>query len=458
MTRALADRDMGAVLRLYRRWTGASQSDVSAATGLAQPHVSALEQRRRKVTALEVFERIADGLDIPRGRLGLAERVSGGTAGDLRVAAGQQEWLGLRRGLAGQRPELTQVVSRLYPESVRLGGTGILAPAGWRLPTPIDLASVRLEWREDVPAPRVAGGEAETRPLRPLSRADRRYSRLSRAVKDLDRPRLFDNRLCYRLLGVHDGLSLSLGPMCYFDMIDVGEALALEAARAAVDPTGRLHSEQVTWDRLPFRRLLRDPFDLAAYPLMLSISTLTVRRSEAGATFYLLRRDPAKVAIAGGMLSVVPTGVFQPASVLPTPRSPDFDLWRNVMREYSEELLGNPEHDGDGAPVDYERDEPFRTLDAGRRAGDVRVSCLGVGVDALNYVGDVLTVAVFEAGFFDRVFDGLVDQNDEGDVAEAFALDERTVRELLAGGTLAPSGAACLHLAWHHWVAGMLGE
>src|SRR5215470_13862909 len=130
------------------------------------------------------------------------------------------------------------------------------------------------------------------------------------------------------------------------------------------------------------------------------------------------------------MLSVFPTGVFQPASVLTPPHSPDFDLWRNVMREYSEEYLGNPEHDGDGPPIDYENEEPFRSLDAARRAGKIRVFCLGVGIDALNYVGDVLTAAVFD-----------------GDV---FAFDLPTIDRLLSKEPLAPSGAACLRLAWDH--------
>jgi hypothetical protein len=83
----------------------------------------------------------------------------------------------------------------------------------------------------------------------------------------------------------------------------------------------------------------------------------------------MLRRSSAKVAIAGAMLSVFPTGVFQPASIIPPPGSPDFDLWRNVMREYSEEYLGNPEHEGDGSPIDYENDEPFRSLEEARGAG-----------------------------------------------------------------------------------------
>jgi hypothetical protein len=346
---------------------------------------------------------------------------------------------------------------------VLVGSTGILMPESWRLREPVDLASVKLAWQDDAPPPVVNGGEAETLAVRPLFKPDRRYSRYHRAMRDLDRPRLFENRLCYRLLDVDPGaavtgqvtINLTLGGMCYFDMIDVGEALAHEAALAAIDQQGRVRPDQVSWQRLPFRRLIRDPFALSQYPLMISVSTLTVRKSAAGATFYLLRRNPKKVAIAGGMLSVFPTGVFQPASVVPAPESPDFNLWRNVMREYSEEYLGNPEHDGDGQPIDYANTEPFRSLDAARRDGKIRISCLGIGIDALNYVGDVLTVAVFDADVFDDIFDGMVTENDEGNLAsdqdtQGFSFNEQTIERLLTTEPFAPSGAACLYLALKH--------
>src|SRR5215213_5831156 len=75
MRAALSQRDMGAVIRIFRRWTGASQTDISVLTGVPQPDVSDLERETRHVTALEVFERIADGLSIPRVLLGLAEEV-----------------------------------------------------------------------------------------------------------------------------------------------------------------------------------------------------------------------------------------------------------------------------------------------------------------------------------------------------------------------------------------------
>jgi hypothetical protein len=74
MRAALAERDMGAVIRIFRRWTGASQTDISVLTSVPQPDVSDLERGVRRVAAMEMFERFADGLGIPRSLLGLAER------------------------------------------------------------------------------------------------------------------------------------------------------------------------------------------------------------------------------------------------------------------------------------------------------------------------------------------------------------------------------------------------
>jgi transcriptional regulator with XRE-family HTH domain len=383
---------------------------------------------------------------------------------DARVARSQQDWLRTRRLLNEHRHELTQLAQQLYPVAVRLGQTGFLSPPEWRLNRPIDLRAIELAWESAAPIPVITGEHQETRAVRPLLSSERRYDRYHTAMRDLDRPRLFENRLSHRLLGVDwaqggGGGRLTFGHMRYFDMIDIGEALAHEFALAAIDADGTIAKERPSWKALPFRRSMRDPFNLSAYPLLLSISTLTIRLSPAGATFVLLRRGKGRVAIAGGMLSVMPTGVFQPASILPAPNSPDFDLWRNMMREYSEEFLGNPEHDGNGDPIDYANQEPFRSLNQARRAGKIRVFCLGAGIDALNNVGDVLTVAVFDADVFDRIFDGLVDLNDEGTVEsmdadrQQFAFDRQTVRRLLADEPWAPSGAATLQLAWHHRAA-----
>jgi hypothetical protein len=158
------------------------------------------------------------------------------------------------------------------------------------------------------------------------------------------------------------------------------------------------------------------------------------------------------------MYHVMPAGVFQPSSLSLAGLASDFDLWRNVQREYSEEFLGRLDHDGTaGTPIDYRAEEPFRSMDAARRSGRVRVWCLGVGLDPLTLWGEILTVAVFDDEVFDELFSGLVVANDEGVVvttatpgrpAHGVPFVEERVAQLLGSEPMAPAAAACLALAW----------
>ncbi|GAA1309140.1 helix-turn-helix domain-containing protein [Saccharothrix xinjiangensis] len=70
MREALARRDIGRVYQLLQR-CGVPQRQIAARTGQGQSEVSAIVNGRQ-VQAYDVLERIADGLDIPRGYLGLA--------------------------------------------------------------------------------------------------------------------------------------------------------------------------------------------------------------------------------------------------------------------------------------------------------------------------------------------------------------------------------------------------
>ncbi|WTH65754.1 helix-turn-helix transcriptional regulator [Streptomyces sp. NBC_01546] len=72
-----------------QQYSGASQARIAAAVGMTQARVNEIINRRREVSRLDVYERIADGLNMPddaRHLLGLAagrERRSGGAAFDL---------------------------------------------------------------------------------------------------------------------------------------------------------------------------------------------------------------------------------------------------------------------------------------------------------------------------------------------------------------------------------------
>ncbi|MEU1282592.1 helix-turn-helix domain-containing protein [Streptomyces sp. NPDC005805] len=62
---AATAEDWPTLLRTWRTLTGSSQSRLGALIGLAQPDVSAIENRRRSVTSVEVRQRIVGGLGVP---------------------------------------------------------------------------------------------------------------------------------------------------------------------------------------------------------------------------------------------------------------------------------------------------------------------------------------------------------------------------------------------------------
>jgi transcriptional regulator with XRE-family HTH domain len=80
MRDALANRNISEIYRLLRR-VGVSQRQIAASTGQSQSEVSEI-LKGRQVMAYDVLARIADGLGIPRGYMGLA--YDGATA--VRVA------------------------------------------------------------------------------------------------------------------------------------------------------------------------------------------------------------------------------------------------------------------------------------------------------------------------------------------------------------------------------------
>ncbi|MFF5127482.1 helix-turn-helix domain-containing protein [Streptomyces syringium] len=65
LTAAVAGEDWAALLRTYRKLTGMSQTKLGELVGLIQPDVSDIERGHRRVTSVEVRQRIVSGLGIP---------------------------------------------------------------------------------------------------------------------------------------------------------------------------------------------------------------------------------------------------------------------------------------------------------------------------------------------------------------------------------------------------------
>jgi hypothetical protein len=231
-----------------------------------------------------------------------------------------------------------------------------------------------------------------------------------------------------------------------------------------------LHSRkdgQITGQNLPFRSLIDDPFDCRRRAVLPAITTLTLRRDRARQSFLLHWRDPRKVATAAGVYDVIPAGEFQPSSITPHDLINDFDIWRNVVREFSEELLGTPEHDGTrSALIDYDGWPLYRDLGRARAEGKASAVCLGVGVDALTLAATILTVVILDAEVFDELFADAVQVNAEGltlfgedgdSSGKGIEFSERNVTRLLEHEPMAAPGAACLTLAWRNRIA-LLGR
>jgi hypothetical protein len=322
---------------------------------------------------------------------------------------------------------------------------------------------VELVWADAVPDVLVTGSEPEAVATHPLRAPGVRFDRYTLAIRYIDAPTLFENRPSYRLTAVNWGAEsgqLTFGLASYFEKLDLCEAVGHEFAGAYLERQEQGGGERPSWGDLPLRRLVDDPFDAALRAVTPAITTLLIRRRRDGtATFLLHWRDPAKVATAGGLYDAVPAGEFQPGSVLSAQSPQDFDLWRNIVRELNEELLGAPEFDGSGGPLPYDRWPLLRTLDRARLEGRVRAFAFGVGVDPLTLAVAIPSALVIDDELFDQLFGDIAAENAEGvtvthwagqDVRGGIPFTHQNVTQFINNEPMAPPGAACLALAWQH--------
>jgi transcriptional regulator with XRE-family HTH domain len=458
--------DAGEVIRWYHTRRNLTQQAAAVLLNTTQSRLSKVETGSLTL-GLDKLRFIAAKLSIPPERLGIVadrfantipqpELVSDSPGAPL---ASQQRWTTVRAELNTHRAILGDLAAELYPQAHRISETTVLTRPEWMPSAPVEIRDIDLYWRTGQPAkPAITGGIGQTESVRPLTADGTRYGRHSRALSDLARPRLLDNRVSYRLLDVAwtaTGGSLGFGYTSYFENLDVCEAAAHEFAEAWL----RAGCRRPSLARLPLRRYIANPFDLTTRPVLPSINTLTIRRDPIdGYRMYLHQRDAKAVASAGGMFHVAPAGAFQPAGLAPAHQANDFSLWRNIQREYSEEFLGNLEHDGNSLdPIDYEHDEPFRSFADARDVGDFRVFTTAVVLEPLTLWVELLTVAVIEAPAFDRLFTDMVSVNDE-EAAISTQAGRPTVgvpftseaRERLRSELLSPIARACIELAWQH--------
>ena len=372
--------------------------------------------------------------------------------GATSLTGSEREWLRVRNYLREHRYDFSVSATDRYPELPRVGGTPLLTSPLWVPPEPLPLHRIALRLDLDRRFDGVDGAGPTSENVRPLRADGTRYPSYSAAVAALGAPAVFENRSTYRLLDADLAGAepcLVLGRGSYFDGTDTGEAVGHEYAQqimgAAAGDGLRAH--------------IGSPVDPSRRPTNLAISALTIRldRATGDARFLLHWRDPAKVGHAGGLYQVIPVGIFQPATDAPASVDNDLSLWRCLVREYAEEVLGEDEPAPDSGPVDYDR-WPFAVrMTAAAQDGRIAAFCMGMGVDALTLAVDLLAVVVVDSVEFDELFGRIVRGNAEGEIVGSSAGElpglpfvRAEVERLVHHERMQAAGAAVLATAWAH--------
>ena len=356
----------------------------------------------------------------------------------------QRRWLRIREHLTRNRHRLAVRAFGEFDLPPAVDAPLLIRPE-WLPAEPTPLAGIRLEHRPRARFDGVTGTGSLAADVLPTRPDGSRYERYSEVVAELAAPATLRDLPTYRLLAadLREAGRLTLGDGRYVDGLDTGEAAAHEYAGTDL---GELR-------RQTLRTAIGDPTDLTRRPVNVAVSALTLRHdpSSGSGTMPLHRRDPAKVGHAGGLVQVIPVGVFQPAGPEPWNVPNDLSLWRSMLREYAEELLGAPEHyDTTTGPFDYDAWPFAARMNSAVDAGHVRPYLLGLGVDPLTFATDLLAAVVVDAAAYDELFAGAVAENDEGSVIPAVPFTADQVQRYAAREPTQAAAAALLRLAWRH--------
>ncbi|MCX2951625.1 hypothetical protein [Lentzea sp. NEAU-D7] len=353
------------------------------------------------------------------------------------------------RSLRDNQRDLTRRMLAVSPEHLKQPDLPVLAKPEWASLAPFDLADVKIEWLDEQLDDIAKFRRQSSKVLAKMQIAPiTRYS--TALIEIIGLTRLFDG-VIYRLIEVElteDTKRMVFAKASYFADLDTSEVLAFEAQ---------------TSRRRPYRRRLRDPFDFRKRVAGLGIDTLTIRRNGDQAGFFLHQRDPTNVVNNASMIGLIPAGEFTPSDVSSEAVFRDLSLWRNIMREYAEEMLGVPDAQGQGGRwIDYASESPYRELEMARVTGKLQVKILGLGIDPLPWKTELLTVCVIDAEVFDEVFAPVPARNEEGTVIAGdhrtgLPFDEATVERYCRAHNVSPNTEACLRLAWQHRAALGLG-
>jgi hypothetical protein len=218
----------------------------------------------------------------------------------------------------------------------------------------------------------------------------------------------------------------------YFDMIDTCDALEWEILRAASSlKTSSTQAYKLFDKRLPLRSRLHAQVSNpvrsgACRSLAISLNALVAFYQDDG-VYLMLRKRSEQVAVHAGLIHVIPSFMFQPA----TPAiGHEFSLRHNIYREYLEELFDRPDpQQGESDPDYFAHDPLLIELSHMLETGRAEWYYTGVAVNLLNLRPDICTVLLIKDDlWYRRHADPTVSENQRFQLNVEFAPRFQDVR------------------------------
>lgn len=304
----------------------------------------------------------------------------------------------------------------------------------------------------------------------PFTDEQNRFPLYTSAVKELLKPKIFEDNRQYRFLGVESNgsslkFNISRKPYSYFYKINYGKGVQHELISNLLSANKiDLFDDVFAFNKiskiksLPFRKKVLEGFGKTEsfnHTVVLGgVSTLTLIYDGDSFRFLLHERGSGQ-GYAANIRHVIPAGEYQPLSKGDN-FSKDLPFWNNTMREYAEELGNLEEFKGEeGKIFDYSKTSPFSDYLREVEKGSIKNFFLGFGLDPLSLQAEVVTVSIFMEETFNSLFGSTpFTQNDEGVIiteADRWGIpfDEEEVNQRLEEGMLA-AGHSALKLAFKH--------
>ena len=183
----------------------------------------------------------------------------------------------------------------------------------------------------------------------------------------------------------------------------------------------------------------------------IGVNSIFLMKDRTDVTFFKHKRTPGATMEAINMEHVVPAGTFQPRRGIPDTPDLDFNIYKNILRELGEELLGKEEMEQIKiSPDDITDDYHIAAYHSLFVQGYAKAFFLGWGIDPLTTKAEFLTAVVVNMGEFKKRFgEPKFEHNWEG-LQYSFRFNESVVREFVNGPYTLPAGAGCAQLAWEN--------